>query len=144
MQNRSFFFRYKLHHILFWMLVFALWYYLRYQDYATAQVAIEITLLKVCDLALMIYVTNYLLIPRLLYKKRYAAAVSAFVLMIFASSVAKVYLMAGIMDQPGLFSLAGNLKTRLYENVISDFFLVTAGASFQFIFDFLKMQHRPA
>jgi len=124
------------------MLVFALWYYLRYQDYATKQIAVEITLLKVSDLVLMIYVTNYLLIPRLLYKKRYAASVIVFILMIFASSVAKVYCMAQIMNQPELFSLAGNLKTRLYENVISDFFLVTTGASFQLIFDYLKMQQR--
>jgi len=126
------------------MLVFALWYYLRYQDYPTRQIAIEITLLKINDLALMIYVTNYLLIPRLLYKKRYAVSVIAFILMIFASSVAKVYFMAQIMNQPELFSLAGNLKTRLYENVISDFFLVTTGASFKFIFDYLKMQQRLA
>jgi two-component system LytT family sensor kinase len=126
------------------MLVFALWYYLRYQDYPTRQIAIEITLLKISDLALMIYVTNYLLIPRLLYKKRYGASVTAFILMIVASSVAKVYFMAQIMHQPELFSLAGNLKTRLYENLISDFFLVTTGASFKFIFDYLKMQQRLA
>jgi LytS/YehU family sensor histidine kinase len=124
------------------MLVFALWYYLRYQDYPTKQIALEITLLKVSDLAGMIYVTNYLLIPRLLYKKRYITAVTVFIVMIFASSVAKVYFMAQIMNQPELFSLAGNVKTRLYENVISDFFLVTTGASFQLIFDYLKMQQR--
>ena len=124
------------------MLVFALWYYLRYQDYPTKQIALEITLLKVSDLALMIYVTNYLLIPRLLYKKRYIAAVTVLIIMIFASSVAKVYFMAQIMNQPELFSLAGNVKTRLYENVISDFFLVTTGASFRLIFDYLKMQQR--
>ena len=124
------------------MLVFALWYYLRYQDYPTKQIALEITLLKVSDLAGMIYVTNYLLIPRLLYKKRYITAVTVFIVMIFASSVAKVYFMAQITNQPELFSLAGNVKTRLYENVISDFFLVTTGASFQLIFDYLKMQQR--
>jgi two-component system LytT family sensor kinase len=131
-------------HVLFWMLVFALWYYLRFQDYQAKQIAIEITLLKVIDLALMIYITNYLLIPRLLYKKRYAGSIAAFILMIFVSSVAKVYLMAQITHQPELFSLSGNLKIRLYENVISDFFLVTAGASFKLIFDFLKMQQRLA
>src|SRR5215831_4693017 len=140
MQGRSLFFRYKLHHVLFWMLIFVLWYYLRYQDYPTRQVAIEITLVKVIDLALMIYLTNYLLIPRLVYKKRYTASVIVFALMIFASSVMKVYCMSQIQDQPELFSLTGNVKTRLYENVISDFFLVTAGAAFKLIFDYLKMQ----
>jgi two-component system, LytTR family, sensor kinase len=141
MHNRGLL-KYKLNHLFFWMLVFALWYYLRYQDYRSKQIAIEITLLKVTDLALMIYATNYLLIPRLLYKKKYAGTVSAFILMIFASSVIKVYLMAQIMHLPGLFSLSGNLKTRLYENVITDFFLVTAGASFKLMFDYLKMQQR--
>jgi two-component system LytT family sensor kinase len=142
MLSKSLFFKYRLHHVLFWMLVFALWYYLRYQDYSTKQIAIEITVLKVTDLALMIYLANYLLIPRLLYKKRYAASAAAFILMIFASSLVKVYLMSRIMHQPELFSLSGNLKTRLYENVISDFFLVTAGAAFKLIFDYLKMQQR--
>ena len=62
--------------------------------------------------------------------------------MIFASSVIKVYCMSKILYQPQLFSLDGNLKARLYENVVSDFFLVTAGATFKLIFDYLQMQQR--
>jgi len=124
------------------MLLFALWYYLRYQDYGSKQIAIKITLLKVADLALLVYVTNYLLIPRFLYKKRYVNFIAAFIFIIFAGSLAKVYAMSQIMHQPDLFSLSGNLKTRLYENVISDFFLVMAGAAFKLIFDYTKMQQR--
>jgi LytS/YehU family sensor histidine kinase len=52
--------------------------------------------------------------------------------------------MAQIMQQPGLFGYAVNLKTRLYENVISDFFLVAAGAAFKLIFDYISMQQRLA
>jgi sensor histidine kinase YesM len=141
MQN-GFFQKYKLHHIIFWMLVFALWYYLRYQDYVTKRIAIKITFVKVADLAALVYLTNYLLIPRLLYKKKYIDFVSAFIVMIIASAFLKVYLMSVILNQPQLFSLSGNLKERLYENVISDFFLVIAGAAFRLIFDYIKMQQR--
>ncbi len=142
MERRSLLLKYKLHHLLFWMMVFALWYYLRYQDYPTREIALEITLLKVADLALMVYLTNYLLVPGLLYKKNYLSFIAAFSVMIFASGFVKVGVMAAIMHQPGWFGLPGNLKTRLYENVISDFFLVTTGAAFKLIFDYLRMQQR--
>lgn len=136
--------KYKLHHLLFWMLVFGLWYYLRYQDYQTTTIALEITLLKVADLALLVYITNYLLIPKLLYKKKYVAFTVVFVLLIVASAVLKVFMIGKILNQPGLFSLSGDLKARLYENVISDFFLVVTGAAFRLIFDYIKMQQRMA
>ncbi len=141
MQN-GFFQKYKLHHVIFWVLVFALWYYLRYQDYPSKRIAVRITLVKVTDLAVLVYLTNYLLIPRLLYKKKYIDFVSLFIVMLVASAFLKVYLMSGILDQPRLFSFSGNLKERLYENVISDFFLVVAGAAFRLIFDYINMQQR--
>ncbi len=136
--------RYKLQHVLFWMLLFGLWFYLRYQDYATQSVAAQITLLKVADLAAMVYITNYLLIPRMLYKKRYLAFVLLFLLMIFTSSVLKVYAGGAITNEPVSFSFSTDLKLKLYENVISDFFLVAAGAAFRLVFDYLKMQQRLA
>jgi LytS/YehU family sensor histidine kinase len=126
------------------MLVFALWYYLRYQDYATEQIAFQITLVKVIDLAVIIYITNYLLIPQLLYKKRYIGFVATFLLIIVASGFVKMFLMAQIMQQPGLVGPVADMKTRLYENVISDFFLVAAGAAFKLMFDYSKMQQRLA
>lgn len=141
MHNRGLL-KYKLHHLFFWMLVFTLWYFLRYQDYKTTAIALEITLLKVTDLALMIYITNGLLIPWLLYKKKYISFSAAFLIMILLSAFAKIYCMGRIMGEPGLYSLSGNLKLSIYENVISDFFLVTAGAAFKLIFDFGAMQRR--
>ena len=136
--------KYKLHHLFFWMLVFGLWYYLRYQDYETQKIAARITLLKVADLALLVYITNYLLIPKLLYKKEYISFTVVFLFLIVASAVFKVFAMGRILHQPHLFSLSGDLKTRLYENVISDFFLVVTGAAFRLIFDYIKMQQRMA
>jgi two-component system, LytTR family, sensor kinase len=141
MQNRVLL-KYKLHHLFFWMLVFGLWFYLRYQDYPSERIAAEITLLKVVDLALLVYVTNYLLIPKLLYKRKYIFFTSVFLIMIIGSAVLKVFMMGKILDQPDLFSLSGDLKARLYENVISDFFLVVTGAAFRLILDYINMQQR--
>ncbi len=124
------------------MLVFGFWYYLRFQDYKTGEIAFQITLLKVIDLALLVYITNYVLIPRLLYKKRYLVFTFVFLFMILASAAAKVFLMGKILHQPQLYSLSGDLKTRFYENVISDFFLVVAGAAFRLIVDYISMQQR--
>jgi two-component system, LytTR family, sensor kinase len=142
MDDKSFFIRYKLHHVVFWGIVCVLWFYLRYQDYPTKRIALSITIVKVLDLALIVYLTNYLLVPRLLYKKKYVDFVVAFLIMIVASSFVKMYLMGEILDNPRLFSLSGNLKSRLYENLISDFFLVLTGAAFKLIFDYLKVQQR--
>lgn len=144
MQNRAFFLKYNLQHVFFWMLVFGLWYYLRYQDYESQSIAFQVTLLKVLDLAGMVYLTNYLLIPQLLYKKRYALFIILFALTILLSSVMKVYLIGLILNQPVLFDFSESLKTKIYENVISDFFLVSAGAAFKLIFDYLKMQQNLA
>jgi LytS/YehU family sensor histidine kinase len=124
------------------MLVFGLWYYFRYQDYNTRTIALQVTFLKVTDLALLVYITNYLLIPRLLYKKKYAFFIAFFLIMIMASAVVKAYMTGVILDHPGILNISGNLKTQIYENIISDFFLVVAGAAFRLIFDYIKMQQR--
>jgi two-component system, LytTR family, sensor kinase len=133
----------RVYHILFWMLIFFIWYYLRYQDYRDQQTAIKITMLKVADLALMIYLTNYLLIPQLLYKKRYFWFVLTFILLILSSSIGKMYLIGQITERPELFALnAGNLKARVYDNIIPHFFLVIAGAAVKLMTDHNKAQRR--
>jgi len=142
MHNARFFLRYKLHHLFFWMLVFGLWYFLRYQDYTTEQIAFEVTLLKVVDLAAIIYFTNYVLIPRLLYKRKYVAFIIIFLIIIAASGFLKIFVMGQIMNEIDQFNSFSNLKGKLYENVISDFFLVAAGAAFKLIFDYIEMQQR--
>lgn len=141
MRGQSFFFRFKLHHIIPWMFVFGLWYYLRYQDYAPGD-GFWITLVKVADLALLIYIANYLLIPRLLYRKRYGWFILVFVLMIVTSSIIKMQIIGYILDRPGLFDLSTRLKQRVYDNVIPHFFLVTAGVALKLIYDYSQMQKR--
>ena len=136
--------KYKLHHVLFWMLIFGCWYFLRYQDYKVPGRAFTVTLIKVVDLALMVYITNYVLLPRLFYKKKYAWFVLAFILMVVTSSVIKMNILGRIMNTPQLYSLSGDLKTRIYDNVIPHFFLVIAGAAVKLMIDYSRLQQRMA
>jgi len=142
MQNAAFIIRYKLHHLIIWMLVFGLWFFLRYEDYTLEVTAFKVTLIKVTDLALMVYITNYLLIPKLLYKRRYFLFGFSFILMILVSSVVKMNILGQVTNNPALMSLSGNLKARIYDNVIPHFFLVLSGAAFKLMMDYTRMQQR--
>ncbi len=124
------------------MLVFGLWFFLRHQDYALEATAFKVTLIKVTDLALMVYITNYLLIPGLLYKKKYFLFGLSFIAMILMSSIAKMNILAHVLNSPQLLNLSGNLKTRIYDNIIPHFFLVLSGAAFKLMIDYTKMQQR--
>lgn len=144
MHRENLFLRYRLHHALFWMLVFGIWYFLRYQDYTTTAMAIQVTMVKVFDLALLVYLTNYLLIPKLLYKRKYIWFTLAFVVMIVTSSIIKMQIIGQLVNNPGLFDLSNNLKTRIYDNIIPHFFLVIAGATVKLVSDHTRMQQRMA
>ncbi len=142
MHNPSFFIKYKLHHLVFWLLLFGLWYFFRYQDFSTQTKALQVTLVKVIDLALMVYITNYVLIPYLLYRKRYMLFTIVFIVMITGSSFLKMNILGQITNNPALLGLSGNLKARIYDNVIPHFFLVIAGAAFKLVMDHSKMQRQ--
>lgn len=140
MNNDHFFIRYRLHHLLFWMLLFGVWYYLRYQDYSTSSRAFKVTFIKVVDLAIMIYVTNYLLIPKFLYTKKYSFFVLSFIGMIICSSILKMYVIGHLINSPALINFTSNLKARIYDNIIPHFFLVTAGVAIKLLVDYIRMQ----
>jgi len=142
MQNAAFFIKYKLHHLFFWMMVLGLWYFLRYEDYSTEARAFQVTLIKVADLALMVYLANYLLIPKLLYKRKYFLFGFIFIFMILAGSIAKMNILAYVTGSPDLLVLSGNLKARIYDNIIPHFFLVLSGAAFKLMMDHTRMQQR--
>jgi two-component system, LytTR family, sensor kinase len=97
MQTDSFIQRYYLHHLLGWALLFFGWHFFRYQDYPPGK-GWYITGIKVADLALMVYVTNYLLIPRLLYKKRYFLFGLLFTALVFTFSITKMYIEAELLQ----------------------------------------------
>lgn len=65
------FVKYKLYHLLGWAALFGGWYFFRAKDFPSQQLAVQATAIKVVVLALLVYTTNYLLIPTLLYKKKY-------------------------------------------------------------------------
>ncbi|MEO7801665.1 MAG: histidine kinase [Ginsengibacter sp.] len=132
--------RYKLHHVLVWTIVFGIWYFLRYEDYSTQGKALTVTLIKTIDLAIMIYVSNYILVPRLLFKKRYVAFGLLFISTILISSIAKMYIIGSLLNNPALLNISGNIKGRLYDNVIPHFFLVTAGVAIKLMIDYLRLQ----
>src|SRR5690349_294384 len=113
MQNRGLL-KYKVHHLLFWMLAFGIWYFLRYQDYDSQAQAFTVTLIKVVDLALLVYVTNYVLIPQLLYRKMYVWFGIAFVVLIVSSSLIKMNIIGWVINDPSMINFTGNLKTRIY------------------------------
>src|SRR6266513_1855059 len=109
MNNAWVFIKYKLQHLFVWMLLFALWYYFRYQDYPSQALAAKITFLKVADLALMVYITNYVLIPRFLYRKKYVLFAFTFMVLVFGSSLGKMYLEGQMMHSPQTFAIFDGL-----------------------------------
>ncbi|MDZ4794662.1 MAG: histidine kinase [Bacteroidota bacterium] len=141
MQNRGLL-KYNLQHVFFWMLVFGVWFFLRVDDYPTERKAFAVTFIKVAELALMIYVTNYVLIPQLLYKKKYAWFVLIFVVMIFGSSVIKMNILGRLLNNDQLVHWADDLKKSLYDNIIPHFFLVIAGAAVKLMLDYGELQKR--
>jgi two-component system LytT family sensor kinase len=141
MNAQSFIRRYKLDHLLGWLVLFGGWYFFRYQDYPRATGWL-ITLVKVVDLALMVYITNYLLIPRLLYRKQYLLFGITYLLAIFGFSVLKMYIEGQIMHRPDLFNIFLSFKVRFYDNVIPHILLVSTGAAFKLLTDYARSQRR--
>lgn len=135
--------KYKLYHLLFWLVLFAGWYFLRYQDYSSRSLAVRITALKVFDLALMVYITNILLIPHLLYKRKYVLFTIIYVLMIFCSSITKVSII-GEMLHIRNFSVWHDFKGKLYDNIIPHYLLVSTGAALKLLTDYARAQKRLA
>lgn len=133
-----------MYHLIFWVAVFFAWYYFRADDYAKQTTALRVTLIKVADLALMIYITNYVFIPYLLYKKKYLWFGLAFVSLILVSSILKMNIIGRMLNNPALYNWSTNWKGRVYDNVLPHFFLVTAGVAVKLLFDYARLQRRMA
>lgn len=135
-------FRYKLHHLVLWIIFGSTWYFLRYQDYASPQTAVKVTVIKIIDLAILIYIANYVLVPKLLYRKKYVLFFLIFISMIAISSVLKMQLLGRLTHNQQLIDWTRNFKIRLYDNIIPHFFLVIAGVALKLISDYFRMQKR--
>jgi LytS/YehU family sensor histidine kinase len=134
--------RVRIYHIVFWLLVAGVWFYLRYQDYTTLQIATEVTIVKVIDLALLIYFVNLVLVPRLLYKKRYGWFAVAFFLSVALTSFLKMLVLARIQHDD--LSSFTNIKEKIYNNFVTQFFLVLASIGLKSVFDYLRLQKKMA
>src|ERR1700754_2202364 len=88
--------KYKLHHVLLWAMLFLGWHFFRYQDYPAGK-GWWITFIKVADLALMVYITNYFLIPRFLYRKKYFTFGLLFISIVFIFSILKMYVEVALL-----------------------------------------------
>lgn len=143
MELRKFLLRYKFHHLLFWIAFGSIWYYLRYHEYAVRQNAINVTIIKTLDLAIMVYLANYLLVPALLYKKRYVLFALCFLGMVVVSSLSKMYFIGRALNVD-MFNFSTGMKERVYNFVIPHFFLVTAGVAFKLLLDYTRIQKRLA
>ena len=141
--------KYKVHHILLWLLFFAGWYFMRFEDFPDVNAALKITLIKVLVLATLVYLSNYLLIPYFLYRKRYWAFAAIFVTIIFAFGILKIYMITQVL-QPYyshrllVFDNFDNFKERVYDNLIPLFLLVSTGAAAKLVMVYLVAEKRLA
>lgn len=134
--------RYKLHHIAGWLIFGATWYLLRYQDYASSKTAVFVTAIKIFDLAVLIYIASYILVPKFLYRKRYFLFAVIFISLVAVTSIFKMQVLGRITSNPNLIHWTRDFKLRLYDNIIPHFFLVIAGVAIKLISDFFLMQKR--
>jgi sensor histidine kinase YesM len=139
---RRTFLRYKLHHLCFWLAIGALWYYLRYQDYATWQQAFLVTLVKVFDLAALVSIANYVLIPSFLYRKKYIPFILLLVVLIAVSSILKLFLVGTIIKDPSVYIWTTGVKQKVYDNILPHIFLVIAGMAVKLLSDVNAAQKR--
>ncbi|MBB1284147.1 histidine kinase [Flavisolibacter sp. BT320] len=142
MMSRQTFLHYKLHHLCFWLVLGAIWYYLRYQDYATWQQAFLVTLVKVVDLALLVGIANYVLIPRFLYRKKYVLFSVLLLSLVAASSYGKLFLVGTIINDAGVYNWTTGIKQKIYDNILPHIFLVIAGMAVKLLTDYNAAQKR--
>ena len=91
-------------------------------------------------LAILIFLLpNYLLIPKLLYKKKYWQFFSIYLTIIVGMGLLKLKIIMALVYPIKPFA---NFKTRFYDNIIPVFLLVTTGAACQLIKDYLQSQRR--
>jgi two-component system LytT family sensor kinase len=143
MKAPTFITRYKLHHIGMWLVLLLVWHFFRMEDYARYWPGKGwwISIVKVSHLAVLVYLTNYLLIPQLLYKKKYLLFGIGFLVFIFIFSIIKLYVEFSIMGI-AYTEIWKNFKGRAYDNIIPHLLLVSTGAAFKLIMDYARAQRR--
>lgn len=122
----------------------ALWYYFRIDDFATSSRLLMVTFIKTVHIALLFYITSYLLIPKLLYRKKYLAFILIYCALVFLTSLYTIHLLGIVSSNSALRNWWDDIKGRIYDNVLPHFFLVTAGVSVKLMVDYIRVQNRLA
>lgn len=126
------------------MLVLGIWFFLRMDDYDTEELAFKVTLIKVADMALLIYIASFLLVPYLLYKKKYLLFALSFITLVLVSSIYKMSVLGRMLNNSLLINWSSDFKARLYDNILPHFFLVIAGVAVKLVYDYSQLQQRMA
>jgi len=134
--------RWKVHHVLLWLIIFLGWFFFRYQDFPTISVALKEVSVKVATLASLVYISNYWLVPYFLYKKRYAGFAALYLSIIFIFGTLKVYINTLMLEPFFKESLFTDFKARFYDNIIPLFLLVTTGVAAKIVVDYIRTQRR--
>ncbi len=128
-------------HPLFWVVIGLIWLYLRYQDYSSFSRAILVTFIKVVDLALVIYLVNLVLVPKFLYKKAYLLFAFSFIGLVAISAFLKMLALSTVLGET---LNTTNIKEAVYNNFITQFFLVLASIALKSAVDYIQLQKRMA
>src|SRR6476469_5302638 len=131
------------YHVLFWAGVALLWFCLRYQDYTSLQQAAIVTIVKVTDLAAAIYIANLVFVPRFLYRKKYLAFAATFLLLIAAASFLKMLVLNSLLPTDSAYQFS-SMKEKVYNNFVTQFFLVLASIGLKSVVDYLQLQKQLA
>lgn len=130
-------------HLLVWAVLFLGWYYFRVNDFPNHTVALKVTTVKVLVLALLVYLTNYALIPALLYKKKYVLFGCIYLALIFGIGLLKIYinerLLSPFFHGIDVFS---DFRERVYDNIIPLLLLTSTGAAIKLVLDYVQTQKR--
>jgi sensor histidine kinase YesM len=132
--------------MVLWLSLFAGWYFMRVDDFPTKQVALLVTAVKVVILASLVYLTNYLLIPGVLYKKRYWLFAVTFLTTIFVTGMFKIYLLISIL-QPYYrqrLQLFDDMQTKIYDDLLPLLLLVSTGAAVKLVMDYIVTERKMA
>lgn len=137
--------QWRLHHVLFWAAFFVVWITLRIDDYPHLLPTILAGLLKVLSLAGAVYFTNYVLIPKLLYTKRYVLFALCFTALVVFTGFIVIKLLNLIL-LPYASSITHwpneTFRQQVYDVYIPLFFMVGAAAGIKFYIDQLRTLHR--
>ncbi len=135
----------RLHHVLFWLAFFVVWITLRIDDYPDTRPMLLAGLLKVVSLAGAVYFTNYILIPKLLYTRRYFAFLLSFTVLVTVTGFLVIRLLNLILT-PYASRIThwpnATFSSQVYDVYIPLFFMVGAAAGIKFYIDQLRTLHR--